>query len=164
MMISRSRDGEYANRVALNLGFYSVRGSTKKGGKNAMYELIDELRKGGHTAGMMSDGPTGPPRILKMGTIKIAKETGKPIIPMMYGARRRIVFRSWDHYFLPVPFTGIVIYHDSPIFVPQNADEEGCEHIRREVERIMNEMADVCDSYWGDNPVGKLGFDQPELS
>jgi len=163
MMISSSRDGEYANRVALRLGFRSVRGSTKKDGRNAMYELIDKLRKGGHTAGMMADGPTGPPRILKMGTIKIAKETGRPIIPMMYGAKRKIVLKSWDRYLLPLPFAKIVIYHGTPIFVPVDASEETCEQIRKDVERIMNEMADFCDTFWGANPVGKPGYDLPEF-
>lgn len=161
MMISRSKDGEFANEVALRLGFLSVRGSSKRGGRDAMNELIDTLRSGGHTAGMMADGPTGPPRVLKMGTVKIARETGKPIIPMMYGARRRIVLNSWDRYFLPVPFTDIVIFHGSPILVPGNADAQMCERIRQDVERIMNEMADTCDTYWGGVPVGKPGFDLP---
>lgn len=159
MMISRSRDGEFANEVALRLGFLSVRGSSKRGGRSAMHELIDKLRGGGHTAGMMADGPTGPPRVLKMGTVRIARDTGMPIIPMMYGARRRIVLNTWDRYFIPAPFTDIVIYHGSPVFVPKDAHEEECERIRVEVERIMNDMADVCDTYWGGAPVGKPGLD-----
>jgi hypothetical protein len=154
MMISRSKDGEYANEVALRLGFSSVRGSTKKGGCEATYKLIKILKKGGHAAGMMADGPTGPPRVLKMGAVKIAKATGKPLIPMMYGAKRRIVLKSWDSYFLPVPFTSVVIYHGSPVFVPADASEEECECIRQKVEQIMNEMADVCDAYWGGIPEG----------
>ncbi|HPC47473.1 MAG TPA: lysophospholipid acyltransferase family protein [Deltaproteobacteria bacterium] len=161
MMISRSRDGEYANQVALRLGFLSVRGSSKKGGRDAMRELIERLKSGGHTAGMMADGPTGPPRVLKMGTVKIARETGKPIIPMMYGARRRIVLKSWDRYFIPVPFTDVVVFHGNPVHVPADADEKACESIRQEVERTMNEMADVCDTFWGGVPVGKPGYDLP---
>jgi lysophospholipid acyltransferase (LPLAT)-like uncharacterized protein len=81
MMISRSRDGDYANEVALKLGFLSVRGSSRKGGRNAMNELVERLNAGGHTAGMMADGPTGPPRVLKMGTVKIARETASPSSP-----------------------------------------------------------------------------------
>ncbi|MGC9325845.1 MAG: lysophospholipid acyltransferase family protein [Desulfomonilia bacterium] len=162
MMISRSKDGEYANEVALRLGFYSVRGSATRNGRKAMHELIEKLQEGGHTAGMMADGPQGPPRVLKMGTVRIARETGRPIIPMMYGAQRKIVFKSWDRYFLPVPFTRVVLYHGDPFFVPLDADEEECERIRRNVEQKMNEMADFCDAYWGGRPVGKPGYDLPE--
>jgi hypothetical protein len=163
MMISRSNIGDYANRVALRLGFYSVRGSPRKAGRKAMHDLIEKIKAGGHTAGMMADGSKGPARVLKMGAIKIAKETGKPVIPMMYGAKKKIVLWSWDRYFLPVPFTKVVIYHGDPVPVPPDADEEECERIRQKIENIMNEMADVCDSYWGGKPVGKPGFDLPAL-
>ncbi|HQG31703.1 MAG TPA: lysophospholipid acyltransferase family protein [Deltaproteobacteria bacterium] len=159
MMISRSKDGDYANDVALRLGFSSVRGSKGKGGHKAMYKLIEKLNEGGRTAGIMVDGPKGPPRVLKMGAIKIAEDTGKPIIPMMYGAEHRIVLKSWDRYFLPVPFTRIVVYHGNPIFVPRGATREEARRIRLEVERVLNEMADVCDTFWGGNPVGKPGYD-----
>jgi len=162
MMISRSKDGEYANALALKLGFYSVRGSATREGKRAMHELIDLLKTGqGRKAGMMADGPKGPPRQLKMGSIKIARETGLPIIPMMYGARRRLVFKSWDRYFLPRPFTKIVVLHGEPVFVPPDADDAECERLRQLITDRLNEMADRCDRWWGGEPVGKPGFDLP---
>ncbi len=161
MMISKSKDGEYANALALRLGFYSVRGSATRGGRTAMHELIDKVNGGGHKAGMMADGPKGPPRRLKMGSVIIARATGRPIIPMMVGAKRKIVFKSWDRYFLPVPFTQVVLLHGEPVFVPPDADEAQCEDIRRLVETRMNEMADRCDRWWGGEPVGKPGHDLP---
>ncbi len=162
MMISQSKDGEYANALANKMGFYSVRGSRSRDGKKAMHELIDLMKKGGYTAGMMADGPTGPPRVLKMGTIRIARETGKPIIPMMYGARHKIILKSWDKYIIPIPCTRIVIYHGDPVFVPRDAGDEECEQIRKQVEQTMNEMADFCDAFWRGSPVGKPGYDLPE--
>jgi len=69
------------------------------------------------------------------------------------------VLKSWDRYFLPVPFTRIVVYHGNPIFVPRGATREEARRIRLEVERVLNEMADVCDTFWGGNPVGKPGYD-----
>lgn len=163
MMISQSKDGEYANALALKLGFFSVRGSASREGRTAMHTLIERLReRAGHTAGMMADGPKGPPRVLKMGTVKIARDTGMPIVPMMYGAKRRIVFRSWDRYFLPVPFTPVVVLHGDPVMVPPDADEAECERIRRLVEGRLNAMADRCDRWWGGEPVGRPGHDLPE--
>ncbi len=162
MMISKSKDGEYANALALKLGFYSVRGSATKDGRTAMHELIELLnRHEGHKAGMMSDGPKGPPRRLKMGSIKLARDTGLPIIPMMCGAKRRIVFKSWDRYFLPMPFTQIVVLHGEPVLVPADATDAEMERIRQRVTDAMNEMADRCDTWWGGEPVGKPGHDLP---
>jgi lysophospholipid acyltransferase (LPLAT)-like uncharacterized protein len=159
MMISRSKDGDYANAVAHRLGVQSVRGSRLRDGHKAMYELIAKVSRDGHTAGMMGDGPIGPPRILKGGTVMIARKTGKPIIPMMYGARRTLVLRSWDRYILPVPYTDIVIYHGDPVYVPGKAQKADLEDIRVQVENALNRMADVCDTYWGGLPIGKPGFD-----
>ncbi len=161
-MVSKSKDGEFANAVAVWLGFKSVRGSTTQHGRSAMLSLIRKLNKGGHKAGMLVDGPTGPPRIIKMGTIKIAKITGNPIIPVAYGARNKIVAKSWDRYFLPLPFSKIIVIYGEPVSVPGDADKDECERIRKMLEVKMNEMADQCDTWWGGNPVGKPGFDLPK--
>lgn len=158
MMISRSKDGDYANAVAHRMGFQSVRGSRLRDGHKAMYELIRRLSQGGRTAGMMGDGPIGPPRVLKGGAVMIAKKTGKPLIPMMYGAKRAMALKSWDRYILPMPFTDIVVLHGNPVYVPRNARKDECELIRQQVERTLNEMADTCDTYWGGLPIGKPGF------
>jgi len=164
MMISKSRDGEYATKVAGHLGFRTVRGSGSRNYRRAILDLIKMLREGSHSAGMMADGPQGPPRKLKMGTVKLAKETGKPILPMMYGAKRRIVFNSWARYFLPFPFTRVVIMFGRPVCVPPDADADACEHVRQEVETQLNRMADLCDCFWGGPPVGKPGVDLPASS
>lgn len=157
MMIGRSKDGDYATAVAHRLGFLSVRGSRLRDGHKAMYELIRRLSQGGRAAGMMGDGPIGPPRVLKGGTVMIAKKTGKPIIPMMYGARRAIALKSWDRYILPVPFTDVVVFHGDPVYVPSHARKAECERIRAEVERTLNAMADACDNFWGGMPAGGPG-------
>jgi len=161
MMISKSRDGDLAAAVGQHLGFRAVRGSGSRYYRSALVALIRELKSGKHSAGMMADGPQGPPRVLKIGTVMIAKKTGKPIIPMMYGAKRRIVFNSWDRYFLPVPFTKVAVLYGDPLFVPADADSDTCEHIRQAIEHRLNRMADRCDAMWGGDPVGKPGFDLP---
>ncbi len=161
IMISRSKDGEIANSIAEHFGYQSVRGSKTKGGHTAMAALIKKLNNGSHMAGMMVDGPTGPPRKVKMGAIKIARETGKPIIPLVYGANNKIVVKSWDRFLIPKPFSKIVTLYGDPVFVPENADKDECEQIRQALELKMNEMADLCDHRCGHEPVGKPGFDLP---
>jgi hypothetical protein len=163
VMISMSKDGELANSVASHLGVGSVRGSRTKGGRSALYVLIKKLKQGKNKAAMLVDGPTGPPREVKMGTVKIARETGRPIIPVTYGDRNKIVAPSWDRYFIPMPFSKVVILYGDPIFVPKKASKEACEQIRLDLELKLNEMTDRCDTWWGGEPFGKPGFDLPKV-
>jgi lysophospholipid acyltransferase (LPLAT)-like uncharacterized protein len=163
VMISMSKDGELANSVASHFGVESVRGSRTRGGRSALYMLIKKLQQGKNKAVMLVDGPTGPPREVKMGTVKIARETGRPIIPVTYGAKNKIVAKSWDRYFIPVPFSKIVVLYGDPVFVPKEASKEECEQIRLDLELKMNEMTDRCDTWWGGEPFGKPGFDLPKV-
>ena len=96
-----------------------------------------------------------------MGSIRIAQATGKPIIQMMYGAKRRIVFNSWDRFSLPMPFTKVVLLHGEPVLAPPDADDEQCERIRLQIELEMNRMAFRCDRWFGGEPVGLPGHDLP---
>jgi lysophospholipid acyltransferase (LPLAT)-like uncharacterized protein len=49
IMISRSRDGEYAARIAEWLGYKNVRGSSTRGGLGAFKELVPRGQDGLHT-------------------------------------------------------------------------------------------------------------------
>jgi len=61
LMISRSSDGELIAGIARRSGFYPVRGSSSRGGREALGEMIDKLRETGF-AGHILDGPTGADR------------------------------------------------------------------------------------------------------
>jgi lysophospholipid acyltransferase (LPLAT)-like uncharacterized protein len=71
IIISKSRDGELISRVVRILGWYPVRGSSSRGGKNAL-EQIKALVPLGYKIGHIVDGPQGPFGIVKPGIIKIA--------------------------------------------------------------------------------------------
>ena len=60
IMISRSRDGDFIAAVVRRIGWETMRGSSSRGGKEALREMVAgviETRVGGHIV----DGPTGPP-------------------------------------------------------------------------------------------------------
>ena len=160
MMISRSKDGQWAERVAHFLGFKSVRGSSRKGnvdkgGSDAWRQLVEMVRQG-QSAGMLADGPQGPPRVAKIGSLLIGKMTGAPVIPEMWGCDRAWVFNSWDRYMIPKPFAKICILHGEPIYVPPDADEQTLEEYRLLFEQKMNQAAKQCDDYFGiERPVAK---------
>ena len=62
IMISRSRDGDFIANVVERIGWIPVRGSTSRGGREALREMVTGIREsclGAHIV----DGPTGPPRV-----------------------------------------------------------------------------------------------------
>ncbi len=148
IMISQSRDGEYGRRFAEQLGFGYVRGSSSKGGIKALRDIINHL-KGGKSAGILADGPLGPPRIAKIGPIIIARESKVPIVPIVWGCSRFCALSSWDRYLIPRPFSRIVIRYGDPIFVPADARSSKLEFYRKKLQDILNRCTRWCDDYFG---------------
>jgi lysophospholipid acyltransferase (LPLAT)-like uncharacterized protein len=80
ILISQSRDGELINRIVKRFNNHSVRGSSSKGGIQALKVLIKIAREGKRIL-ITPDGPRGPAFKLQPGIITLASQTGIPIIP-----------------------------------------------------------------------------------
>jgi lysophospholipid acyltransferase (LPLAT)-like uncharacterized protein len=156
VMISQSRDGEYATRMAKWLGFKNVRGSSTRGGRAALKELIQRI-KNGEIGGMLADGPLGPARVAKKGSVIMARNTHSPLIPLLWGADRCWMLNSWDKYMIPKPFARIVFYYGEPIWVPASTGKDELETFRRVLEERLNTGASWCDAHFGpDRPWRKV--------
>jgi len=81
IMASRSSDGELMKRVLNYLGYKVVRGSSSRGGAGGLKGLIDLMKTGKYHSSLAVDGPRGPIYQVKPGILKLAQETGLPIIP-----------------------------------------------------------------------------------
>jgi hypothetical protein len=149
MMISGSRDGEYAAKLASCFGFGHVRGSSTHGGSQALKDMIAKLNEGLDSAGMLADGPQGPPRVVKMGSLVISRDTGLPLMGVLWGADRCWTLNSWDRYLIPKPFSRIVIKYTKPMWIPAGSSGPTLENLRVEFERRLNEAARFCDLYFG---------------
>ena len=147
-MISRSRDGEYATRVAAWLGFKNVRGSSTRGGSKALKQLVQRIKEG-ETGGMLADGPQGPARVAKIGSVAIARDAEVPLIPVVWGADRCWTFNSWDRYLIPKPFARVAILFAEPIWIPQSAKGDELEAYRRLLEERLNQGVRWCDEQFG---------------
>jgi lysophospholipid acyltransferase (LPLAT)-like uncharacterized protein len=148
MMISRSRDGEYATRIAKWLGFRNVRGSSTRGGSEALKTIIQRIRAG-EIGGMLADGPLGPARVAKMGSVIMARDAQVPLIPVLWGADRCWVLNSWDRYLIPRPFARVCIHYAKPIWVPVKTAGDELERYRKLFEDGLNEGTRLCDAYFG---------------
>jgi len=148
VMISQSRDGEYVSRMAKWLGFRNVRGSSTRGGRAALKELIQKI-KDGEIGGMLADGPLGPARVAKIGSVILARNTQVPLIPVLWSADRCWILNTWDRYLIPKPFARIVFYYGEPLWVPGTADKKQLESFRTILENRLNQGTSWCDAYFG---------------
>ena len=150
IMVSQSKDGDIIDRVLKLYGFQSARGSSSKGGKQALETMIDIINRTQCSGGFVADAPRGPFGVAKIGIIKLAKETGLPLIPVMFWAKRKILFKSWDRTILPLPFTRIYFIHEPPIYVPPDATKEEMETMRSQLTDQLNRMHKQVREYFGE--------------
>lgn len=143
VMVSQSKDGELVARALHRLGYRTVRGSSSRGGREALGELTDLVRKGWGSA-IIADGPRGPARQAKIGCVLAGRNSGAPIIPWGCHAEPSITAKNWDRTMIPKPFARITVAFGEPIYVPAGADREECEAIRDLVDLRMAELEAKC--------------------
>lgn len=136
ILISRSRDGELFSHLAQGLGFVPVRGSSHRGGGDAVRSLLSDVRCG-RDIGITVDGPRGPNHIFKAGAVYLASHSGMPIVLVAFSYRRVWQMKSWDLFHLPWPFTWGIMRVAEPITVPPDLDETGLEEWRLRLEGLL---------------------------
>lgn len=147
VMASMSRDGELASRYVEAFGWISVRGSSKKRGREALLEMVPYVQKG-HPAALACDAPTGPAYISKMGIVALAQKSGRPIQAGMWSCDNHWTLRSWDRTIIPKPFSRIMLMYAEPIHVEEGASREACEEARQLLDDRLNAMMYQADRYF----------------
>ena len=94
VITSENFDGEWIARIIQRFGFGTARGSSSRGARKALLQLVKEAR--GHATGFTVDGPRGPARVAQPGAVWLSKATGNPVIPFHCEAARHWSLRSWD--------------------------------------------------------------------
>jgi lysophospholipid acyltransferase (LPLAT)-like uncharacterized protein len=137
VMTSRSKDGQIIADVLALFGVQSARGSSTRGGSEALREILREAKRGKNIV-FTPDGPRGPSGVVKEGVIFAAQSSRLPIVPIAFASRKYITLRSWDRMIIPKPFSkGICIYGE-PIVVPRDGDAE---EWRLTLEQTLNELS-----------------------
>jgi hypothetical protein len=144
-MISSSRDGELITTLAKFMGYTAVRGSSTRGGKEATREMVECIEKGKPCA-ITPDGPRGPRRQMKMGTVQIARLTGCSVVPFGFAAEHAWRLRSWDKFIIPKPFTRAVFVYGEPILIPAQGGED--EVYLREIQRELDRVTELAENFW----------------
>lgn len=148
VMVSRSRDGEWAAQVVKRLGYQSFRGSPGKGGSTALRHLIAAI-KSSPGGGFIADGSQGPPRIAQKGILLLARYTGAPLVPVSVAANPCWRFRSWDRTVLAKPFSHVAMAIGRPMLVEKEASSDRLEEMRGELQTVLNRLTDEAEKAVG---------------
>ncbi len=142
-MASRSNDGALAAGIVEGLGLKTTRGSGSRGGREALDEMEDMVRAGVPLAALTVDGPRGPWRRVKTGTIVLARRLGVPIYAVTFSTTRPRVLGSWDHMVLPGAFSKVVVVYAGPWSSDIPAKEIGA--AARKVGTYLNALTEALD-------------------
>ena len=141
VMVSGSRDGSYLADIIRGFGFTPVIGSSSYRGREALQEITQLVREG-YNAGWGIDGPRGPRGVAKMGMIKLASLTGRPIIPTTFTAEpHKRLEKSWDRFIVPIPLGLCRVRFGMPLSVPPDADPAVFEEHRLALEAALTELS-----------------------
>ncbi|HUV76988.1 MAG TPA: lysophospholipid acyltransferase family protein [Desulfobacterales bacterium] len=136
IMISQSRDGEIVAKMALRNGWNPIRGSSSKGGMEALKKMITSLKEK-KLAVHIVDGPQGPSGIVKAGAIRLAHAANAVIVPFSVSAEKAWYFNSWDNFLLPKPFSKVFLRFGEMIKFDRVKDREIIERQRMSLEEVM---------------------------
>lgn len=123
VMVSRSFDGEYIARIIERFGFIAVRGSSSRGGAEALLGMKTGLEQGAAVA-FTIDGPRGPKYVAKPGPVRLARASGFPMCAFYVAPERPWVLNTWDRFMIPKPFSKVLVRASARIMVPSEATDE----------------------------------------
>lgn len=137
VMVSRSQDGDVIADTVERFGMRAVRGSSGRGGRDALDAMADALIHDQVSAGIIVDGPRGPALEAKAGAVTLARATGLPIVPGTWWCRPLLRVGSWDRTIVPLPFSRIAFAFAEPLLVAPDADPTALEAARAELTRRL---------------------------
>jgi lysophospholipid acyltransferase (LPLAT)-like uncharacterized protein len=123
VITSENFDGEWIARIIERFGYGTARGSTTRGGRKAMLQLVREMAEG-KAAGFTLDGPRGPAQVAQPGAVWLASATGNPVLPFHLEASSFWSVRSWDRTQIPRPFSTVALVVGEPMEVSKPLSDE----------------------------------------
>ena len=139
VITSENFDGEWIARIIERFGYGTARGSTSRGARRAMLQLVREMKRG-KPAAFTLDGPRGPARVAQPGATWLARATGNPVLPFHIEAAAHWTMRSWDRTQVPKPFTTVALAIGAPIDIPASTSDEDLDRARRDLQSRLQAL------------------------
>lgn len=136
VLMSPSSDTALLARFATAGGFRVIFGSSRRGGAEAMVAMASELAEGRRVV-ITADGPGGPIHVAKTGAIRLARDSGKPIIPTAATFNRCGRLSTWDKLILVVPWSRARLIAGEPIYIPKDTPDSALIPLANELSQTM---------------------------
>lgn len=140
VMSSQSFDSEYIARFIQRFGYGTAKGSSTRGARAGLIQMIRAVRAG-KSAAFTVDGPRGPIYDAKPGALLLAAKTGAPILPFSISLDRCWRLPSWDRIEIPKPFATAFVVIGPPIHVT-DADDPAA---RLQLQQALDELRAATD-------------------
>jgi lysophospholipid acyltransferase (LPLAT)-like uncharacterized protein len=135
VITSENFDGEWIARIITKFGYGTARGSSSRGARKAMLQMIRDVRE--RPVAFSLDGPRGPARVAQPGAVWLAKVTGNPIIPFHLESDRHWTLNSWDRAQIPKPFATVAIAFAPPIQIASDTSDEALAQANARLEAAL---------------------------
>ncbi|MGH9799502.1 MAG: lysophospholipid acyltransferase family protein [Blastocatellia bacterium] len=140
VMSSQSFDSEYIARFIQRFGYGTAKGSSTRGARAGLIQMIRAVRAG-KSAAFTVDGPRGPIYQAKPGALLLAAKANAAILPFSISLDRCWRLKSWDRIEIPKPFARAVVVIGQQIRVEDGNNEVELERFQRALE-VVRDQAD----------------------
>jgi len=140
VLISQSSDGDFIAGVVHSMGGRTVRGSTSKGGFSAIKGLLKSV-KDSYALVTTPDGPRGPKYQFQSGTLYISSLAKVPVVPVSCAFDNAWVFKSWDNFMVPKPFSKVNVSIGDPVQIPEDIQESRIVDYQKKFQEAMVKLS-----------------------
>jgi len=143
IVLARHRDAELMGVVLRRFGLRLIRGAgaasrrKDRGGAHAFRAAIQTLREGRSVA-MTADVPGGEARRAGLGVVMVARQSGRPIVPLAIATSRYWALNSWSRMTINLPWSNLGFAVGEAVHVPREAATGDLEAYRQAVEASLN--------------------------
>jgi len=145
VMVSRSFDGEYIARTIEKLGFIAVRGSSSRGGAQALLGMRSQLEQGNLVA-FTIDGPRGPKYVAKPGPVLLSSATALPMAAFYVAVSDAWVLNTWDQFVIPKPFAKALVRFSAKMRVPADAGDAQVTEFHQQLQTALDRVTSFAEA------------------
>ena len=141
VLTSPSRDGQIIVEVMKRFGVSAIRGSSNRSPVRALRESIEYLQSNTQSdLAITPDGPRGPSKVLQPGVIKLAQQTGVPIMPISISYSKSIRPNTWDGFEIPMPFSTVTVVLHEFHRISEVITKKELEDLSRDLEKVLKSL------------------------
>lgn len=143
IMVARHSDAELLGVALKDFDMRLIRGAgagsrgKDRGGTHAYRATVQALREG-RTVALTADVPGAEARRAGMGIVMIARQSGRPILPVAIATTRYLAFNTWSRMTINLPYSGLGFAAGPMVWVPHDAEPADLERYRQAVEESLN--------------------------